>query len=85
MIQDMAKTLRPFRQVMAADEEWVSIIRDMLALKEKALNISFFSKTGYDFGFVYTMQGIISVLVKLFKCSSQIILKKEVSDGFSTV
>lgn len=66
MIQDMAKTLRPFRQVMAADEEWVSIIRDMLALKEKALNISFFSKTGYDFGLVYTMQGIISVLVKLF-------------------
>lgn len=60
----MARTLRPFRQVIAADEEWVSIIRDMLALKEKALNISFFSKTGYDFGLVYIMQGIISV--KLF-------------------
>lgn len=70
----MAKTLRPFRQVMAADEEWVSIIRDMLALKEKALNISFFSKTGYDFGFVYTMQGIISVLVKLF-------LRKKLATG----
>lgn len=66
--------------MMAADEEWVSIIRDMLALKEKALNISFFSKTGYDFGLVYTMKGIISVLY-----FGQIILRKEVSDGFSTV
>lgn len=76
----MARTLRPFRQVMAADEEWVSIIRDMLALKEKALNISLFSETGYDCGLVYTMQGIISVLY-----FSQTIFRKEVSDGFSTI